>query len=121
LKRKLANLEPGRVEAGGALEVEGVLYAEGRGDLTAARLELAAIREDSGEIVDVPLTIERAAGFSFAATVRLAEVLPESGAARLRLRLTWRNSAWQTDIAVPAEDGEVALSFGPGGVVQLAR
>jgi hypothetical protein len=95
---------------------------KGRGDLDAARLELAAIREESGEVVDVPLTVERAAdGFRLAATVTLGDVLPESGAARLRLRLTWHNAAWQTDVAVPAADDEVALSFGPGGVVQLAR
>ena len=123
-RRRLANLAPGRVDAGGALELVGALHVNGRGDLDEGRLELAAIREDSGEIIDVPLTVGRAAdGFEFHARLRLADVLPagESGAARLRLRLTWHNSAWQTDIAVPAADGEVALSFGPGGVVQLAR
>jgi poly(glycerol-phosphate) alpha-glucosyltransferase len=123
-RRRLANLAPGRVAAGGALELVGVLHVKGRGDLDAGRLQLAAIREDSGEVVDVPLTTQRAGdGFLLSALVQLADVLPagESGAARLRLRLVWRNASWQTDVAVPAPDGEVALSFGAGGVVQLAR
>jgi poly(glycerol-phosphate) alpha-glucosyltransferase len=120
-RRRLANLAPGRVASAGALELAGVLHVTGRGDLDAARLELAAIRED-GEVVDVPLAVERAGdGFVLSARVRLADVLPDSGAARLRLRLVWRNSAWQTDVAVPPADGEVALSFGRDGVVQLAR
>lgn len=123
-RRRLGNLAPGRVGAGGALELAGTLHVTGRGDLEAAQLQLAAIREDSGEVVELPLKAERDGdGFALAATVPLAAILParESGAARLRLRLIWRNSAWQTDVAVPAADGEVALSFGPGGVVQLAR
>jgi poly(glycerol-phosphate) alpha-glucosyltransferase len=123
-RRRLGNLAPGRVGAGGALELAGVLRVKGRGDLDAGRLELAAIRVGSGEVVDLPLVAERADdGFRLAATVPLADVLPagEPGAARLRLRLVWRNAAWQTDVAVPAADGEVAMSFGPGGVVQLAR
>ena len=116
---------PGRVTADGALELAGVLHVRGRGrGLRSARLELSAIREDSGEVVALPLDAEPVdGGFRLAATVPLAGVLPgdQPGAARLRLRLTWQNSAWQTDVAVPAGDGEVALSFGPGGVVQLAR
>lgn len=121
-RRRLANLAPGRVDAGAALELVGVLRVTGRGDLDAARLELAAIREASGEVVDVPLTVERASdGFALSAQIRLADVLPAPGVARLRLRLIWRNAAWQTDVAVPAADGEIALSFGPGGVVQLVR
>lgn len=121
-RRRLANLAPGRVDAGGALELVGVLRVTGRGDLDAARLELAAIREAGGEVVDVPLTSERASdGFALSARIRLADVLPAPGVARLRLRLIWRNAAWQTDVAVPAADGEIALSFGPGGVVQLVR
>ena len=122
-RRRIRNLTPGRVAAGGALELAGVLHVKGRGrGLDAARLQLAAIREDSGEVVEVPLTVEPADdGFALAATVRLADVLPEPGLARLRLRLTWQNSSWQSDVAAAGADGEVAMSFGPGGVVQLAR
>ena len=50
---------------------------------------------------------------------RSTAALPAEGVARLRLRLTWNNSAWETEIAQP-HDG-VEVSFGPGGVVQLAR
>ena len=124
-RRDAGNLVPGRVSADGALELAGMLHVNGQGrGLESAQLRLSAIREDSGEVIDIPLRAEAAGdGFRLEATVRLADVFPgeQAGAARLRLRLTWQNSAWQTDIAAPAADGEIAMSFGPGGVVQLAR
>jgi hypothetical protein len=45
--------------------------------------------------------------------------MPAEGVARLRLRLVWNNSAWETEIAQPPDGVEVSL--GPGGVVQLVR
>jgi poly(glycerol-phosphate) alpha-glucosyltransferase len=125
LRRRLGNLVPGRVGADASLELAGMLHVEGRGrGLEAAQVKLSAIRDDSAEVIDLPLTAEPVdGGFRIGAAVRLADVFPgeEAGAARLRLRLTWQNSAWETDVAAPADDGEVALSFGAGGVVQLAR
>jgi len=123
-RRSVGNLRPGRVSADGALELAGALHVKGRGPaLESAQLRLSAIRVDTGQVVDVPLSAEFAdGGFRIAATVALADVFPgeETGSARLRLRLTWQNSSWQTHLAAPAA-GEVALSFGPGGAVQLAR
>ena len=92
---------------------------QGRGDLDAARLWLDAVH-DSGEAVELPLDVERTGdGFRVAAKFALDDALPAEGIARLRLRLTWNNSAWETEIAQAPEG--VAVSFGPGGVVQLVR
>ena len=104
----------------GALQLSGVLRLEGRGDLDAARLRLDAVHQESGEVVELPLDVERVdGGFAVAAKVALDDALPTEGVARLRLRLTWHNSAWETEIAQPP--GEVELSLGAGGVVQLVR
>ena len=103
----------------GALHLRGVLRVQGRGNLDSARLRLDAVH-DSGEAVELPLDVERADdGFRVAAKVPLDDALPAEGIARLRLRLTWNNSAWETEIAHPP--GGVEVSFGPGGVVQLVR
>ena len=125
-------LEPGRTriehaafeltrlrERRGALELRGVLTVEGRGRLEDAHLQLDAVH-DTGQITELPLEVERAeGGFGVAASISLDEVLPDGGVARLRIRLTWHNSAWETEIAQP-RDG-VAVSIGAGGVVQLVR
>jgi poly(glycerol-phosphate) alpha-glucosyltransferase len=104
----------------GALHLRGVLRLSGRGKLDWARLRLDAVHQESGEVVELPLEVERVdEGFRVAAKVRLDDALPTEGAARLRLRLIWHNSAWETEVAQPP--GDVAVSFGPGGVVQLVR
>jgi poly(glycerol-phosphate) alpha-glucosyltransferase len=104
----------------GTLDLRGVLRVEGRGKLDAARLWLDAVHEATGEAVEQPLDVERVdEGFRVTATIPLDGAVPTEGVARLRLRLTWHNSAWETEIAQPP-DG-VAVSFGPGGVVQLVR
>ena len=106
-------------ERRGALELSGVLRVEGRGALDAVRLRLDAVH-DTGEVVELPLEVERVDdGFGVAARIPLDDALPVAGVARLRLRLTWHNSAWETEIAQPP-DG-VAVSLGAGGVVQLVR
>jgi poly(glycerol-phosphate) alpha-glucosyltransferase len=103
-----------------ALHLRGVLSLKGRGELDSARLRLDAVHQESGEVVELPVEVERVdEGFRVAAKIALDDALPAEGVARLRLRLTWHNSAWETEIARPLDDPVV--SFGPGGVVQLVR
>ena len=104
----------------GTLQLEGVLRVEGRGRRADARLQLDAVHEESGEAIQLPLEVERVeGGFGVETKIPLEDALPAEGVARLRLRLLWNNSAWETEISRPP-DG-VELSIGPGGVVQLVR
>ena len=87
----------------GALELAGTVNLEGRSrraGLDAVRLSLAWIEAENGAVTELPLDVERA---DSEFRLRAVAALP-AGDARLRLRLTWRNSAWETD-AVRLERG----------------
>lgn len=104
----------------GELQLQGVVRVEVKGNRDGARLRLDAVHEESGQAVELPLEVEKVeGGFGVEAKIPLEEALPAEGVARLRLRLTWNNSAWETEIARPPDGVEVSL--GPGGVVQLVR
>jgi poly(glycerol-phosphate) alpha-glucosyltransferase len=104
----------------GDLELQGVLRVEVKGNRDGARLRLDAVHQESGDVVELPLEVEKVeGGFGVEAKVPLDEAMPAEGVARLRLRLVWNNSAWETEIAQPPDGVEVSL--GPGGVVQLVR
>jgi poly(glycerol-phosphate) alpha-glucosyltransferase len=85
-------------DRGHALDVAGVLTVDGRSarsGLDAVELGLAWIEQESGRVTELPLEVKLTRDrFRLRANVEL----PASDA-RLRLRLTWRNSAWQTDVA----------------------
>ena len=126
LLRRGGDFAPGPVDPGSVLELAGVLRVEGRtrrAKSESAELSLAAIRVESGEVTPLPLAVEHTGGaFALSARVPLADVLGDRpGGVRLRLRLTWQNSAWETELARPASDGQAALSFGAGGVLELTR
>jgi len=91
--RRLVGRDRGRT-----LELAGVLTVDGRSPgsgLDAVEIGLAWIEQESGRVTEQPLEVKRARQrFRLRANVEL----PENDA-RLRLRLTWRNSAWQTDVA----------------------
>ena len=80
------------------LELACALRVEGRSretGLDAAALELAWVEQTQGTVTELPLAVTRS-GSAF----RLRALAPVPAAdARLRLRLTWRNSAWETDVA----------------------
>jgi poly(glycerol-phosphate) alpha-glucosyltransferase len=83
---------PGRV-----LELAGSLELDGQGSksrLDGVELALDWIDDDSGDVTEAPLAA-RPAGKSF--RVRGIVELPAADA-RLRLRLTWRYSSWETDV-----------------------
>jgi poly(glycerol-phosphate) alpha-glucosyltransferase len=114
------------------LRLRATLAVTGRSkgsDLSEARVELAAVHEGSGAVVDVPVTATRTeGGFSVAADVPLGALYPEGAAddassqAHLRLRLVWQNSAWETVVRrPPGRTGTVELSYLPDDTLRLLR
>jgi poly(glycerol-phosphate) alpha-glucosyltransferase len=76
----------------GSLELDG---SGGKAGPDAVELTLAWVDKRSGAVTELPLRSRRSKqSFRLRATIE-----PPAGAARLRLRLTWRNSAWETDVA----------------------
>lgn len=90
------------------LRLAGVLRIQSRGtaeDLDTARVELAAVRECGGEVVELPVTaVREGKDFRVSARFPVGSLLGEAGSeerAYLRLRLVWENSAWQTRVGRP--------------------
>lgn len=97
---------PGRVNPGKRLRVEATLRVKGRGDLSSAEVTLAAVHEGSGLVVDLPLSVRRKGSeFRLEARVPLGQIYPSTASAqdrcRLRVRLTWANSSWETTLKRP--------------------
>ena len=97
----------GRVTTKRALELAGTLKVDGRSRKTGLDevvVELAWIDAESGEVTELPLVAKLGEDelFRLRATARVP-----AADARLRLRMTWRNQAWETDV-VRLEDGEVS-------------
>jgi poly(glycerol-phosphate) alpha-glucosyltransferase len=101
LKRRLTragDFALGTVTDDRVLELAGSLTLDGRSRKTAfeaVELSLAWVERESGAVTELPLTVKPAAGRRFGLNARVG--LPASDA-RLRLRLVWRNSAWETDV-----------------------
>ena len=96
----------GPVAPGRALELAGTLRVKGesrKAGLDSIELGLAWIDGESGDVAGQPLRVKLAEEeFQLRATVPLP-----ARDARLRLRLTWRNSAWETVVAT-LEGGELS-------------
>ena len=123
LLRRASDFAAGRVAAGGRLELAGELrlrFHTRRSKLSAAELRLDAIDAETAEVRRLPLTVEPGEdSLAFSAAVPLADV---SGTVRLRLRLLWENSSWETLLGrPPGGEDEVAVSFDPDGVLALSR
>jgi poly(glycerol-phosphate) alpha-glucosyltransferase len=88
----------GPVDSNRAVEVAGALRVEGDGrksGLEAVELGLAWVEVESGAVTEVPLDVKLEEGeFRLRAIARL----PAAEPAWLRLRLIWRNSAWETEV-----------------------
>ena len=106
LAQRAPELALGPVGKNRAVELAGTLRIEGESrktKLDAVRFELAWVIGESGEVVDAPIGARRdeeTDEFSLRAIARL----PDADA-RLRLRLIWLNSSWQTDLVVLTGDG----------------
>ena len=121
--RRGADFEAARVPADGRLELAGELrltFPKRRSTLESAELRLDAVDAETGEVRRLPLAVEPGErSLAFSADLPLADV---AGTVRLRLRLTWENSAWETFVArPPGGEDEVSVSFGPDGVLALSR
>ena len=89
------------------LHLAGTLEVDSRGGpelLEDARIELSAVQELSGEIIDLPVDVERQGKtFRVRSTVPVGSLVDGLPGERawLRLRLVWRNSAWETHVTRP--------------------
>jgi poly(glycerol-phosphate) alpha-glucosyltransferase len=103
-----AGLETTRLQLRrGRLRFAGVLTVRGRSrrsKLEMASIELAAIEEETGAAGELPLKVE-CDGDAFRIRTPAGMLggpkVPEG--ARLRLRLVWENSAWETDLTPAPE------------------
>jgi poly(glycerol-phosphate) alpha-glucosyltransferase len=96
----LTGLRPARLRR---VQLEGILRVRGRSsrsELNTAAVELAAIDDASGAVTRLPVKAKLAEGGEFRVRARFKDV----PGARLRLRFTWQNSAWETEIVRPASE-----------------
>jgi poly(glycerol-phosphate) alpha-glucosyltransferase len=115
-----------RMEFVGRLKVQG---QSERGSLDDVKLTLTAIGEKSGSTVTLPLQVKRSGQrFDLSSHFDPAHLFDaatsDTRALRLRLRLVWHNSSWETILARPrrlapnyelsyADDGRLTLQRGP--------
>jgi len=95
-----------RTVRGGRLQLTGTLRVKGhsrRSPLPSADVRLAAIDVATGEVTELPLKVEHVKN-AFRIHTPANVFGPKLPAeARLRLRCTWRNSAWETELPVATE------------------
>src|SRR3954454_21381057 len=93
--------------------------------LGSAEVRLAAVDDASGSVIDLPIDVDRKGRrFFLEAQVPLSNLPRASGADasnyRLRLRLNWRNSSWQTDLGRRSKQPEQAeVIFDPLGTARV--
>jgi hypothetical protein len=78
----------------------------------------------TGRFTDLPLKVKRVSeGFRVSTTVSLADLLGEADTldgVRLRLRLVWQNSSWDTFVGRPAvPEAGVEVAYAPDDAVEL--
>jgi poly(glycerol-phosphate) alpha-glucosyltransferase len=101
-----------RTVRGNRLQFAGVLRVQGysrRARLDSAAVQLAAVDDATGAVTELPLKVKHTDDelrLQTPAGLRGGPVVPAG--ARLRLRLLWHNSAWETEPVAPG--GEPAES-----------
>jgi poly(glycerol-phosphate) alpha-glucosyltransferase len=114
---------PPRLAFVGRLDVRG---SSREADLSSAVVTLEAVGS-AGALVEVPLRVRRSGTvFALSATVDLADVFRDLGgpvkSLRLRLRLVWENSVWETTLTRPRRMApNYELSFAGNGELALNR
>lgn len=119
----------GAYEGAEVLSFGGVLRVQGRGTpagWAAARIELAAVGEVSGSVVDLPVAVRREGKtFEIAADVPLALLGGEMVAGErthLRLRFVCQNSGWDTKVTRAAGGRDrVEVGFLPDESLVIQR
>ena len=102
----------------GRLQFAGVVTVEGKSrsaTIDSAEVTLAAIDDESGAVTPIPLKAERVEGeprIRVRAGGGLLGGPKVPDGARLRLRVTWNNAAWET--ALPPEDDQPAAEASSG-------
>lgn len=113
------------------MRLRAVLAIDGRSrtsDLSTARVELAAVHEGSGEVVDLPVTSSvDGTRIELRADVPVRSMSPPAGQdgrpdqAHLRLRVVWHNTAWETLVSRPAGEPSTEASYTASGELRLVR
>ena len=96
----------GPVGRNGAVELAGTLKVDGesrKSGLDAVELALAWVVDETGDVIEAPLSVKLD---EEEFRLRAIAQLPAANA-RLRLRLIWRNSSWETDLVL-LRDGELS-------------
>jgi hypothetical protein len=97
-----------RTVRGNRLQFAGVLRVQGysrRARLDSATVRLDAVDDATGAVTELALKVKHADDelrLQTPAGLRGGPVVPEG--ARLRLRLLWHNSAWETEPVAPGEE-----------------
>jgi poly(glycerol-phosphate) alpha-glucosyltransferase len=116
--------DPRKLEFAARLNVEG---HSATATLDSAVVTLEAVGPVSGLIVVLPMRVQRSGStFSLSATIDTADVFRQVGdtarSMRLRLRLVWENSSWETKLARPRRmEPNYEMSFSGTGEIALNR
>ena len=127
-RRKLVPPTPVRLDLAGHLEFAGRLRVRGhspRAGLDSVVVTLNAVQHDTGMSLSLPVDVARTdAGFSVRGRVAFADICAgthDVGNVRLRLRLVWQNSSWETFLGQREGETEgVELAFDSTGAVTLS-
>ncbi|QWZ07234.1 glycosyltransferase [Nocardioides panacis] len=118
---------PAHATRDAVLRFAGELHVTGRSkqsSLDDAEITLTAVHAASGYSVDLPVTATRSAdGFTVSAEVPLKDAFGDERLddVRLRLRLVWQNSSWETQLSRPAGDDDgVEVGYTADGAVRLS-
>jgi hypothetical protein len=111
------------------MRVKGVLHVRGRSPrskLDSAELSLAAVHFPTGRVVDLPLSVSRRGddAFKFSSAFGLTDLFEDNDqldGVRLRFRLVWENSTWNTFVARPGQRGPgVEVTYVDDEVLELS-
>ncbi len=118
---------PRRVDRGSSVRLKGTLHVRGHSrmaTLDSVQLSLDAVHFPTGMCVPLPLSVShRGEEFRLSSSFALSDVFgdaDELDGVRLRLRLVWQNSTWDTFLSRPHDRASgVELTY-PADVLELS-